>query len=132
MVATMDDTRDHTPGMGDTYSRTRALASQWRCTTRLEVAEGAAWAPSFEHYAGGVFDARLDEMLTLAGKRRADIEARIALFKKWKRGDALVGPDGRLLVINLAEHIERVERVVARDRIVEPPIPREVLDRGGF
>lgn len=117
-------------------ARQREL-TEWRVTKLLELAEGAAWAPYWDAYAGTAFDARLDEIIDLAAKSgsgttRALVAGRVHLFKCWQRGEPIVNPAGQVVTVNLARHAERVERAMARNRLSEPPVPPEVLDRGAF
>ncbi len=110
----------------------RTEGTYWQIETALSIADGAAWAEAVGLYAGTAFDARLGEMLAVAGRTRAQVMDHVHLFSRWKAGERLIGPDGRELVINLAEHDARVERAMQRDRIESPQPPRDVLDRGGW
>lgn len=107
-------------------------ATVWRVETLLRLADGSAWAEAVEQYAGTPFDSRLEEMVRIAGRSRAAVMDNVHLFLDWQAGSALVGPDGRVLEVNLKEHAERVERAMQRNRLEKPQPPRAVLDRGAF
>ncbi len=122
--------------MDDPACRARRAAEHaatvWRVETLLKLADGAAWAEAVDRYAGTPFDSRLDEMVKVAGRTRAAVMGNVHLFLDWQAGSVPVGPDGRVLEVNLAEHDQRVERAMARNRLEKPQPPREVMDRGGW